>query len=148
MSEELMARSKSDPLVQRLVGVKLFEGLTMKQLDAIASAIRERTFAAGETIIKEGATDGRFYLIDSGTAEVSVRGTPVLTVGEGDYFGEIALIDNGPRTASVTATSDVHTLTLAHFNFRAILKDNPDLVHKLLVQVCGFLRATESKLYT
>ncbi len=143
-----MARAKRDPLVRRLASVKLFEGLTTKQLDAIASALRDRTFSAGETIIEEGATDGRFYLIDSGTAEVAVHGTPVLTVSDGDYFGEIALIDNGPRTASVTATSDVRALTLAHFNFRAVLKDNPDLVHKLLVQVCGFLRAAEAKRYT
>jgi CRP/FNR family transcriptional regulator len=143
-----MARAKSDPLVQRLANVELFEGLSTKQLDAIASAMRERTFAAGDTIIEEGATDGRFYLIDSGTADVSLKGTVVDHLGPGDYFGEIALIDNGPRTASVTATSDVRSLTLAHFNFRAVLKDNPDLVQKLLVQVCRLLRNTEAELYT
>jgi CRP/FNR family transcriptional regulator, cyclic AMP receptor protein len=143
-----MARTTSDPLVQRLAKVELFDGLSAKQLAAIAGAMRERSFASGQAIIEEGATDGRFYLIDSGTAEVSVKGTVVEALGEGDYFGEIALIDNGPRTASVTATSDVRALTLAHFNFRAVLRDNPDLVHKLLVQVCRFLRNTEAELYT
>ena len=143
-----MARTKTDPLVQRLARVELFEGLTTKQLDAIASAMRERTFTSGQTIIEEGATDGRFYLIDSGSAVVSVHGTVVDELSDGAYFGEIALIDNGPRTASVTAMSDVRALTLAHFNFRAVLKDNPEIMHKLLVQVCRFLRSTEAKLYT
>jgi CRP-like cAMP-binding protein len=142
-----MARTKPNPLVQRLANVALFDGLTTKQLDAIASAMRERTFASGQTIIEEGAKDGRFYLIDSGSAEITVKGNVIAALGEGDYVGEIALIDNGPRTASVTATSDVRALTLAYFNFRAVLKDNPDLMHKLLVQVCGFLRATEAALY-
>jgi CRP-like cAMP-binding protein len=143
-----MARTTPDPVVQRLTKVELFDGLSAKQLAAVATAMRERSFAAGQTIIQEGATDGRFYLIDSGTADVIVNGKVVGNLADGDYFGEIALIDNGPRTASVRATSDIHALTLAHFNFRAVLKDNPDLVLKLLIQVCRLLRNTKEERYT
>jgi CRP-like cAMP-binding protein len=143
-----MARTTPDPVAQRLSKVELFDGLSTKQLGAVAAAMRERSFVAGQTIIEEGATDGRFYLIDSGTADVIVNGKVVGTLSDGDYFGEIALIDNGPRTATVTATSDVQALTLAHFNFRAVLKDNPDLVLKLLIQVCRLLRNTKEERYT
>jgi CRP-like cAMP-binding protein len=142
-----VARSETNALVRRIQEVPLFAGLDAKHLRMIAEVLRERPYPAGTTILEEGSTDRRFYLITSGVADVTVRGELLNTLQEGDYFGEIALIDGAPRAATVTAKTDIETLTLADFSFRPILKENPEVVHRLLLNVCALLRDTEAKLY-
>jgi CRP-like cAMP-binding protein len=74
---------------------------------------------------------------------VNVGGRYRTSLGPGDYFGEIALIDGGPRSATVTAASDLETLSMASFNLRALLKEQPQVAFKLLVQLCQRLRSSE-----
>src|SRR3954447_10344954 len=106
-----MAKPPS-PVVDVLAGIDLFAGLTRKQLGAIADECRERRFRAGTEIVAEGDTGGRLYVIRSGSAVVNVRGTEVDSIGPGAVFGEIAVIDRGPRSAQVVAVTDVDTYSL------------------------------------
>ena len=77
-----------------------------RQAEQIARVIKERHFAKGETVIMEGSGGAAFFLIDSGQATVSCKGVQLATLGPGDYFGETALIDGGPRSATVIAATD------------------------------------------
>jgi len=139
-----MAKPPS-PVVDVLAGIDLFAGLTRKQLGAIADECRERRFRAGTEIVAEGDTGGRLYVIRSGSAVVNVRGTEVDSIGPGAVFGEIAVIDRGPRSAQVVAVTDVDTYSLASFNFRPIVQQNADLAHRLLLAMCARLRRMESE---
>jgi CRP-like cAMP-binding protein len=135
--------AKSDPVFDSLAQVRIFSGLTRKELLAIAALAKPFTFAAGSTLVEEGTEGGRFYLITSGKAEISIRGQTVRTLGPGSYLGEIAMIDGGPRTATVRAATDVEALGIASFNFRPLLRSEPGVAFKILVELCGRLRAVD-----
>jgi CRP/FNR family transcriptional regulator len=134
-----------DPTISRLAAVDLFEGFSKKELGALRDAAREAVAAPGEAIVREGDHDRRFYLILSGSAQVTFNGAPVRTIGPGDYFGEVSVIDGGERTATVTALTPVTLLTLAHFNIKAIVREHPDVAFKLMVGLCGVLRRNVSR---
>jgi CRP/FNR family transcriptional regulator, cyclic AMP receptor protein len=87
--------------------VTLFCGLDDKEAKKLAPLFKERQFSAGEAMAEEGKHGIGFFVIESGTAKVTVHGEERTTLGPGSYFGEVALIDDGPRTATVTAESDV-----------------------------------------
>src|ERR687896_843610 len=93
--------------VEVLQRVPLFADLNKREVKQVARLFKRRSFAEGETIAKEGAGGGAFFLIDSGEAKVSVGGEERRTLTAGDYFGEIALIDEGARSATVTAASEL-----------------------------------------
>jgi CRP-like cAMP-binding protein len=135
--------AKSDPVFDSLAQVRIFSGLTRKELSAIAALAKPFTFPAGSTLVEEGTEGGRFYLITSGKAEISIRGQTVRTLGPGSYLGEIAMIDGGPRTATVRAATDVEALGIASFNFRPLLRSEPGVAFKILVELCGRLRAVD-----
>jgi CRP-like cAMP-binding protein len=139
--------AKSDPAVDALGAVDLFQGLTRKELAEVASLLKPFRFRQGETIMEAGDRSGRFYLITSGQASVVVNGRKRLTLGPGEYVGEIAVIDEGPRTATVLAETDLETLSLASFNLRALLKTNANLSYKLLLETCKRLRAADANLF-
>ena len=105
--------AKTNPALEHLGKVRLFQGLTPKELAVIGALAKTFTFPAGSVIVEEGAQGGRFYLITTGQADVIVHDQNVLTLREGGYFGEIALIDEGPRTATVRAVTDVEALGIA-----------------------------------
>ena len=90
--------------------VPLFADLDRKEIEQIARLLKERRFAAGETVVMEGSGGAAFFLIDSGEATVSIRGAEQSTLQRGDYFGEIALIDEGPRAATITASDRTRLL--------------------------------------
>lgn len=131
-----------DP-IKLLAAVPLFEDLSRKDLQSIARSGKEVTFAAGKVIVEEGATGVAFHLILSGEAKVTVKGRAKATLSHGDYFGEISLIDRGARTASVTAMSEVTTLTIASWAFLQIVDSTPALSRKLLQGLCRRLRESE-----
>lgn len=135
----------ADPVIAMLGSVDIFEGLSNKHLATLRDAVREKTVAAGETIVREGEHDRRFYLIVEGDAVITLGGNPVRTLGPGQYFGEISVLDGGERTATVTALTQVKVLTLAHFNIRALLQEHPDVALKLLVGLCGVVRRSASR---
>ena len=123
--------------------VPLFTGLSDNDTAQIAGMFKERTFAAGETIIKEGVGAAAFYVIESGEAAVSIRGEQVRTLGRGDYFGEIALIDEGSRSATVTAATDVVCHGLTFWEFRPLVQSNPTIGWNLLKTFAKRLRSAE-----
>jgi CRP/FNR family transcriptional regulator, cyclic AMP receptor protein len=139
-----MAR-KVNPMVELLRGVDLFEGLTTKELESVADACKRAEFRSGYDIVTQGDPSARLYIIVDGTADVLVHGTKVRTIGPGDYFGEMAVIDGQPRTATVTATSPVSVLSLAHFNVKRLLRTLPDIGFKMLRNACERIRALESE---
>lgn len=135
--------SKRPDPTAALAAVPLFEGLAKKDLKQILDASKEVSFAPGRTIVEEGTSGVAFHLILEGTARVSVKGRTKAKLGSGDYFGEISLIDRGPRSATVTADTEVHTLTLASWNFLSIIDHNPSIARKLLAGLCKRIRETE-----
>lgn len=123
--------------------VSLFTGLNEDDVTHIASMFKERKFLAGETITKEGVGAAAFYVIESGEVAVSVRGSRVRTLRRGDYFGEIALIDEGARSATVTATTDVVCHGLTYWEFRPLVQTNATIGWNLLKTLAKRLRSVE-----
>ena len=114
----------ADPRIAHLRKVPLFGACDDKQLAFIATQVEEMDFPVGHVLCKQGESGGEFFVIVSGTAEVKRDGRSVRQLGAGDFFGEIALIDHGPRTATVTATSPMHSLVLGHGQFQNVLHQN------------------------
>jgi CRP-like cAMP-binding protein len=120
------------PTVDMLRNVPLFQGLDNKELQSIASSMRERTFKAGETVVQEGSSGAGFFVVENGQAEVTVAGNPRGTLGAGDHFGEIALLTGSDRTATIVATSDLHCYGLTPWDFKPLVESNPEIAWKLL----------------
>ena len=133
-----------DP-VDILERVPLFAELNRRELDEIARVFKERRFSAGETVAKEGSGGAAFFVIGSGEASVSIRGTDRGTLTSGDYFGEIALIDEGARTATITATSDLVCYGLTLWDFRPLVQGHPTIGWKLLQSLAKRLREAQEE---
>ena len=127
---------------ESLVHVPLFSDLAPPDRDAIARLFTRRVFAPGETVTKEGSDAAAFYLIDSGTAAVTVRGAFRRSLGPGDYFGEIALIDGGVRSATVTADDELVCQGITLWDFQPLVQANPALAWTLLRTLARMLRET------
>ena len=129
-------------VVQR---VPLFADLNKRELGQVARIFKERRFAQGETVAKEGAGGAAFFLIDSGEAKVTLGGEPRTTLKSGDYFGEIALIDGGARSATVTASSELVCWGLTYWDFRPLVQENSKICWKLLQAMAKRLRDAEQR---
>ena len=117
-------------------GIPLFADLDKRELQGVASSMKERTFNAGQTIAAEGQTGIGFFVIAEGNAKVT----------QGDQErGEIALIDDGMRTASVTAESDLKVYGLTSWEFRPIVESNASIAWKLLKTMASRLREAEGR---
>lgn len=125
---------------------RLFSGLDGDEIDKVAALFKERRFEAGETVIREGSGGAAFYVIVSGTAKVSVEGEPRGVLQSGDYFGEIALIDQGVRSATVTATTDLVCQGLTLWEFRPLVEQEGRIGWTLLENLARELRAAEKAL--
>ena len=126
-------------------GVPLFADLDRRELQSLASSMKERTFNAGQTIAVEGQTGIGFFVIAEGTAKVTKGDQERATLGPGDHFGEIALIDDGLRTASVTADSQLKVYGLTSWEFRPLVESNASIAWKLLQTMAKRLREAESR---
>jgi CRP/FNR family cyclic AMP-dependent transcriptional regulator len=126
-------------------GVPLFADLDRRELQGVASSMKERTFNPGQTIAAEGQTGIGFFIIAEGTAKVTQGGEDRATLGPGDYFGEIALIDDGLRTASVTADSELKAYGLTSWEFRPLVEGNASIAWKLLKTMAIRLREAERR---
>jgi CRP-like cAMP-binding protein len=113
--------------VNLLSGVELFAGLTKKEAGKVLQFMRDINYGAGKVNLR------------------TRRGRRVRKLGPGDSFGDIALIDGGPRSATVTAETPVSTLSLAIWNFKAALLENPTITYKLLLVLCKRLRESEAR---
>jgi CRP/FNR family transcriptional regulator, cyclic AMP receptor protein len=124
--------------------VPLFAELSDDELAQVARLFKQRIFAPGETVAKEGSGGAAFYLIESGTANVTVAGRERAALGPGDYFGEIALIDEGARSATITAVEELDCYGLTFWDFRPLVQENAAICWKLLQFMVGRLRTAES----
>jgi CRP/FNR family cyclic AMP-dependent transcriptional regulator len=112
--------------------VPLFADLEDRERQQIANSMKQRRFSAGQQIAVEGQSGVGFFVIEDGQAKVTVGGDEVRTLGPGDYFGEVALITQGARTATVTADSDLTTWGMTFWDFRPLVEDTPSIAWKLL----------------
>ena len=112
----------------------------------MATSGKEVSFAAGRVICKEGETGVGLHIILEGEVKVLVGGRTRRRLGPGAFFGEIALLDGGPRSASVVAETPVRTFAITSWNFRSVLKEHPSMPVKMLEEVCKRLRENERSL--
>jgi CRP-like cAMP-binding protein len=132
--------------VQDLVKqVPLFSDLDKRELQGLVSSMKERRFEEGNTIAVEGQTGVGFFIIEEGEATISVKGEELNTLGPGDYFGEVALIDDGARTATITAKSPLKCYGITSWEFRPLVEQNADLAWKMLQTMAKMLRASEQR---
>ena len=115
-----------------LANVGLFSDLDKRELREVASAMKEYTFEAGREVVTQGKNGVGFFVIADGTAKVTIDGGEVRTLGAGDYFGEIALLADSPRTATVTAETELRCWSLVSWSFRPIVESNGSIAWKLL----------------
>jgi CRP-like cAMP-binding protein len=120
--------------------VPLFADLDKHELEQIASSMRERRFQTGDTVTKEGQGGVGFFIVEEGEAEVTVGGEDRGVVGPGDYFGEIALINDSPRTATLTARTDMLCHGMTPWDFRPLVESNSAIAWKLLTAMAEKLR--------
>ena len=127
-------------LVDELRQVPLFSGLSQRQLKQLARGFKEREFRPGTSMVRQGEMSGvGFFVITGGEASVSVDGMEVARLGPGDHFGELALISEQVRSATVTADGPLQCLVMAFWDFRRFAKENPDVTWKLLQHLVGVL---------
>lgn len=124
--------------------VPLFSECSKKELDLIAQVGRTVERSEGDVIVAEGASGVGFHLIIEGSAVVTRGGRKINELGAGDYFGEVSLIDEGPRSATVTATSSIKMVVLTPWEFRPLLKSHPSISFKLLVHMTSLYREAAS----
>ena len=123
----------------------LFANLPKKDIKHLVAAFTEREIPKGTVIIEQGKPGVGFFVVASGSATVTIRGNAIRTLGPGDHFGEVALIDDGPRMAEVKADSDMECCVLPAWQFRAFVHDHPDVAWALMQSlVKRIVRDTEA----
>ena len=132
------------PSADTLAAVPLFAELERKELEHVADAFKERRYSAGDAVATEGQKGAGFFVIAEGTATVSVGGAERGGLGPGDYFGEIALIDEGARTATITAKTDMTCYGMTFWEFRPFVEADARIAWRLLQALAKKLRAAES----
>jgi CRP/FNR family transcriptional regulator len=130
---------------EQLEQVDLFAGLDKKDLQSLASSFKEVTFSPGDVIVGEDKGGVGFFFVESGQATVTVRGEERGRIKSGDHFGEIALIDEGARTATVTAETEMRCYGLTSWAFRPLVEHNPTIAWKLLRVMAKRLREAQAR---
>lgn len=136
--------SKSSAADQ-LATVPLFSSLAKKDLQRVAKVSDEISIEAGRTLVEQGRTGHEFFLILDGTADVRRNNRKVAQLGPGQYFGELSILDRGPRSASVVANSDMRVLVLGQREFVGVLDSIPGMAYKILTVMARRLREADSK---
>jgi CRP-like cAMP-binding protein len=128
---------------EALSNVILFSGCDDKEIAKIASLTTEVEIAEGKVLAREGEPGREFYVILDGKAYVTIGGSQVATLGPGDFFGEMALLDQGPRVATVKASSDMEVAVLDPREFVSLIEEHPAVARKVLKVMAGRLRDAE-----
>ena len=136
-----MARKRSK--VDVLQNVWLFSACSNKELSRIASLVDEAEVPKGATLTKEGATGREFFAIVDGKATAKLRGKKIASYGPGDIFGEMSLLDQGPRSATITADTPMHLYVLDARSFGTLIEKHPAVARKILRVLAGRLRKAE-----
>jgi CRP-like cAMP-binding protein len=137
---------KTDP-AESLRQVPLFSGLDRKELETIAKLAKEQRYAAGTTIVKAGAGGHGLYIIKEGQVSVVRDGQNVASFGPGQFFGEISVLDGGPRTADVRAETDTVCLTLISWEIKPVLMEHAGITYKMLLESVKRLRRQEPRMH-
>ncbi|MGH2950529.1 MAG: cyclic nucleotide-binding domain-containing protein [Solirubrobacterales bacterium] len=132
-------------LPEKLARVPLFSRLRPRDLKQLAKRMSERRWNEGDTVIEEGKGGAGFWVIESGNVTISVGGRSVNTLGPGEHFGEIALLDDGPRSATVTAATDVQCFGIVAWEFAPFVRENPEVAWTMLQHLAARLRAAETR---
>jgi CRP/FNR family cyclic AMP-dependent transcriptional regulator len=125
--------------------VPIFSGLGDKELRQLGARMSERTFKEGDTITEQGQRGVGFFVIEEGNATVSIKGEIVRTLGPGEWFGEIALIDDGPRSATIVAGTDLRCRGMTAWEFRPFVRERPEVAWPLLETLAARLREAEKR---
>ena len=136
---------KSKEIVDLLSSVELFDGLSKRALGQVAASGRVTEHESGHEVIVEGSGAVGFHLIVNGKAKVTSGGAVRRTLGVGDYFGEISVIDGKPRSSSVEADGPLQTFMIRPSAIHGLLKDQPKFALHLLQVLCSRLREAESR---
>jgi CRP/FNR family transcriptional regulator, cyclic AMP receptor protein len=140
---ESAVTTHTDQKLELLKRVPLLAGLGRRELEEVARLVEEVDVKAGKVLMREGDSGSEFFLLVTGTVGIDRGGTRVFTMGGGDFFGEIALIDEGPRTATATAESDSKVLVLGHREFHSLMDQFPSIRTSVLEALARRIRRLE-----
>jgi CRP/FNR family transcriptional regulator, cyclic AMP receptor protein len=129
--------------IDALRRVPLFAGMSDKDVRKVLEISKEVSHGPGETVVEQDRSAVGFHLILSGSARAEIGGHAVATMGPGDYFGEISLLDGKPRSATVKAITDLVTLSVPSWNFDQLLEQHPQMMRDLLRELCARIRRSE-----
>jgi CRP/FNR family transcriptional regulator, cyclic AMP receptor protein len=134
-----------DRKVELISQVPLFARCSKQELQELASAADEIDLPEGKVLTREGDRGREFFVLLDGTAEVKQGGKTIRTLGPGDFLGEIALLDGGPRTATATAVTDSRLLSLEHQAFDDLMDSSPAIRSAVMEAVGQRLRAIDEE---
>ena len=137
--------SRRDAFLNHLAQVPLFSALSKKELQLVARRAEDVKVDPGRILVSEGSTGSEFFVIIEGTATVSRHGRKVATLGPGDAFGELALLDKAPRNATVTAATPMELVVLGQREFGGLIDEVPGFARKLLAGMARRLRDSDAK---
>jgi CRP/FNR family transcriptional regulator, cyclic AMP receptor protein len=142
----MLSDSEKKTILPMLQGVSLFSSLDKKGMNALANSMTKKTFKSGEVIAKQGDMGTAFYMILEGVVEVRSGKKTLAKLGKGKFFGEMALIDNQPRSADVIATADTVCVLLTSWNFTGVIGSNPEIAQAMMKELVSRLRETDNTL--
>jgi CRP/FNR family transcriptional regulator, cyclic AMP receptor protein len=135
-----MLRRVADPKIRALSQVPLFAGCTSRELAFIAGHTDEVSVPAGKELTRQGKLGHSFYVMLEGRADVRIDGEHRGSLGKGDFFGEISMLDRGQGTATITTTSAAKLMVMSHSQFRDVVKNNDAILVKVLTAMARRLR--------
>jgi CRP/FNR family transcriptional regulator, cyclic AMP receptor protein len=136
--------AKDADLIEALRATEIFGGLDKRALKRVADAMTKVHHDAGKTLATQGQDGVAFHLILEGTVTVTVAGRPPHQLSQGEYFGEISMIDGEPRSATVTVDTALTTASLTAWSFRPLLDEEPTITKALVIALCKRIRASEA----
>jgi CRP-like cAMP-binding protein len=137
----------SNEYLKHLAQVPLFSSCSNRDLQKIARAADQVSIEDEKTLVEQGAVGHEFFIIIEGEADVKRGNRRIATLGPGDHFGELALFDGGPRTATVTAASPMQVLVLGQREFAGLIDEVPGLAHKVMCNMAKRIRELDAKIY-
>lgn len=137
--------SRRDAFLDHLAQVPLFSALSKKELALVARRAEDVRVDSGRMLVTEGSTGSEFFVIIEGNAAVSRHARKVATLGPGDAFGELALLDKAPRNATVTASTPMELVVLGQREFVGLIDEVPGFARKLLAGMARRLRESDAK---
>jgi CRP/FNR family transcriptional regulator, cyclic AMP receptor protein len=138
-------RRSKEAKVELLSNVPLFSACSKRDLRRIAALVDEIDVPEGKVLTRQGEPGWECFVIAAGQAKAAVRGSGTAPLGPGDVVGEMSLLDQGPRSATVTANSDMHLLVLSSRSFSALINQVPLVARRIMAGLAGRLREAEAR---